>query len=159
MRIRNPEIIYATWASSAPVHAQIDMASYYKAAERSLTRNCSADWVAVTKYVDETLNGTDKERITDIKFALEFARLSGKGGNTTLAANLTKDKATRMSNLDSATILMDPLDFYQVNSKALGKFRCLKNLVLSTTVLRHPYCPFVISLKLVTLPPIMWNQV
>ena len=139
MRIRNPEIIYATWASSAPVHAQIDMAPYYKAAERSLTRNCSADWVAVTKYVDETLNGTDKERITDIKFALEFARLSGKGGNITLAANLTKDKATRMSNLDSATILMDPLDFYQVNSKALGEFRCLKNLVLSTTVLRHPY--------------------
>ena len=49
MRQRNPETIFAAWASSAPVHAQVDMASYYKAAERSLTRNCSADWVAVTR--------------------------------------------------------------------------------------------------------------
>lgn len=49
LRIRNPFTIFATWASSAPVQAQVDMASYYKAAERSLTRNCSADWVAVTR--------------------------------------------------------------------------------------------------------------
>ncbi|KAJ7850077.1 hypothetical protein B0H14DRAFT_3452248 [Mycena olivaceomarginata] len=34
---------------SIPAQAQVDMSSYYKAAERSLTRNCSADWVAVTK--------------------------------------------------------------------------------------------------------------
>jgi hypothetical protein len=49
LRIRNPEVVFASWASSAPVQAEIDMASYYKAAERSLTRNCSADWVAVTR--------------------------------------------------------------------------------------------------------------
>ncbi|EJD00034.1 peptidase S28 [Fomitiporia mediterranea MF3/22] len=78
MRVRNPEVIFASWASSAPVHAQVDMASYYKAAERSLTRNCSADWVAVTKCVDQVLNGTDETRRADMKFDLEFARLSGK---------------------------------------------------------------------------------
>lgn len=49
LRIRNPEVVFAAWASSAPVQAEVDMASYYKAAERSLTRNCSADWVAVTR--------------------------------------------------------------------------------------------------------------
>lgn len=114
MRIRNPEVIYATWASSAPVHAQVDMAAYYKAAERSLTRNCSSDWVAVTRYVDGVLNDTDEARQIDIKFDLEFARLSGKGGNTTLAKNLTRGDAARLSNVQAAGILMDPLRFYQV---------------------------------------------
>ncbi|KAH8111742.1 peptidase S28 [Phellopilus nigrolimitatus] len=113
MRVRNPEVIFAVWASSAPVHAQVDMAAYYKAAERSLTRNCSADWVAVTKYVDDVLGGANETLATDVKFALEFARLSGTGGNTTLAMNLTRDQAANLSNVDAASILMDPLDFYQ----------------------------------------------
>ena len=118
MRIRNPEVIFASWASSAPVHAQVDMSSYYKAAERSLTRNCSADWVAVTKYVDTVLNGTDEDRRTDIKFDLEFARLSGEGGNTTLAMNLTREEAAGISNRGATEILMDPLNFYQVSCLA-----------------------------------------
>ena len=96
------------------MHAQVDMASYYKAAERSLTRNCSADWVEVTKYVDDALGGTNETLQTDIKFDLEFARLSGKGGNTTLAQNLTREEAARLSNVNAAGILMDPLNFYQV---------------------------------------------
>lgn len=116
MRIRNPEVIFASWSSSAPVHAQVDMASYYKAAERSLTRNCSADWVAVTKYVDDVLGGSNETASTDIKFSLEFARLSGKGGNTTLAQNLTRAEAAKISNVDAAGILMDPLNFYQVST-------------------------------------------
>lgn len=49
LRTRNPEVVFAAWASSAPVQAQVDMSSYYKAAERSLTRNCSSDWVGVTR--------------------------------------------------------------------------------------------------------------
>ena len=28
LRVRNPSTIYAVWASSAPVHAQVDMAAY-----------------------------------------------------------------------------------------------------------------------------------
>ncbi|KAF9554434.1 peptidase S28 [Agrocybe pediades] len=113
MRIRNPATIFASWASSAPVHAQVDMASYYKAAERSLTRNCSADWVAVTKYMDQTLSGTNDTAIVDMKFDLLKARLSGPGGNTTGAAGLTRNRANRTSNINAASILMDPLNFYQ----------------------------------------------
>ncbi|KLO08900.1 peptidase S28 [Schizopora paradoxa] len=113
IRIRNPEVIFATWASSAPVEAQVDMSSYYKAAERSLTRNCSADWVAVTSHVDSLLSSSNASLVTDTKFALEFARLSKSGGNTTLADGLTPAQAAKMSNVDAASILMDPLDFYQ----------------------------------------------
>ncbi|KAF5361184.1 hypothetical protein D9758_009040 [Tetrapyrgos nigripes] len=113
LRVRNPETIFAVWASSAPVQAQVDMASYYKAAERSLTRNCSADWVAVTKHVDEILHGSNDTLRTETKFRLLKARLSGPGGNTTGAEGLTMQQANRTSNVNVASILMDPLDFYQ----------------------------------------------
>ncbi|KAJ7695072.1 serine carboxypeptidase S28-domain-containing protein [Mycena rosella] len=113
LRQRNPSTIFASWASSAPVQAQVDMASYYKAAERSLTRNCSADWVAVTKFVDDTLNDSNETLIIDVKFDLLKARLSGPGGNTSAADGLTRQRANATSNVDAASILMDPLDFYQ----------------------------------------------
>ncbi|KAJ6485877.1 peptidase S28 [Mycena sanguinolenta] len=113
LRQRNPETIFAAWVSSAPVEAQVDMASYYKAAERSLTRNCSADWVAVTKFVDDTLNGANETLQIDVKFDLLKARLSGPGGNTTGADGLTRQRANATSNVDAASILMDPLNFYQ----------------------------------------------
>ncbi|KAK0224490.1 peptidase S28 [Armillaria nabsnona] len=113
LRIRNPETIFATWASSAPVQAQVDMASYYKAAERSLTRNCSADWVAVTRYVDDVLTGDNMALKEDVKFRLVRARLSGPRGNTTGAAGLTKEQANLRSDVSVASILMDPLNFYQ----------------------------------------------
>jgi hypothetical protein len=48
-----------------------------------------------------------------MKFDLLKARLSGPGGNTTGASNLTRAKANATSNVDVASILMDPLDFYQ----------------------------------------------
>ncbi|KAJ7623506.1 peptidase S28 [Roridomyces roridus] len=113
LRQRNPSTIFASWASSAPVQAQVDMASYYKAAERSLTRNCSADWVAVTKYVDDSLSSGNETLAIDIKFDLLKARLSGPGGNTTGADGLTRNQANSTSNVNAASILMDPLDFYQ----------------------------------------------
>jgi hypothetical protein len=114
LRVRNPETFYAIWASSAPVQAQVDMASYYAAAERSMTRNCSSDWIAVTKHVDDTLNSGTHQEISDLKFDLLKARLSGPGGNTTGANGLKHSTSDALSNLDAASILMDPLDFYQV---------------------------------------------
>lgn len=89
------------------------MASYYKAAERSLTRNCSADWIAVTKFVDDTLmNGTEEEQI-DLKTKLWSARESGPGQ----AVNVPRGVAEGLSNIQAAGVLMDPLSFYQVSQK------------------------------------------
>lgn len=148
MRVRNPEVIFATWASSAPVHAQVDMSSYYKAAERSLTRNCSADWVAVTKYVDDVLSGSNATASTDIKFALKFAELSGKGGNTTLAMNLTREEAANISNVNAASILMDPLDFYQVwpNEFCPSSILLLRDFISTMDSIPRSF-HFVISLR------------
>lgn len=118
---KNPEVIFATWASSAPVHAQVDMASYYDAAARSIPSNCSADWAAITHYVDTVFESANvsikaKEKAIDVKFDLQFALLSGKGGDTSGAANLTREEAANISDLDAAQILMVPLNFYQVCS-------------------------------------------
>jgi hypothetical protein len=114
IRIRNPEIIYASWASSAPVEAQIDMSSYWQAAERALPRNCSNDWVAVTKYVDDILtNGSDQE-VRNLKAQIIAAEFTGPGGNTTRL-----DNSGYLNNVDSfgssniAWYLMDPLGHYQ----------------------------------------------
>ena len=115
LRQRNPDVIHAAWVSSAPVEAQVDMASYYKAAERSLSRNCSNDWVSVTKFVDDTLiNSKNTTQVNWLKFRVLKAALSGPGGNETGAANLTVEGAALESNLNVASTLMDPLDFYQV---------------------------------------------
>ncbi|KAF9268246.1 peptidase S28 [Marasmius fiardii PR-910] len=113
LRVRNPEVIFASWASSAPVESQVDMASYYKAAERSLTRNCSADWVAVTRFVDDVLINGDAKTNSDLKFRLWRARLSHPGNDTTEADKLTKEQASARSDVSTASILMDPLNFYQ----------------------------------------------
>ncbi|EMD39403.1 hypothetical protein CERSUDRAFT_93435 [Gelatoporia subvermispora B] len=113
LRVRNPETIFAVWASSAPVHAQVDMSSYYKAAERSLTRNCSADWVAVTKYVDDILRNGSAQQQAEMKYRLLKARLDGPGGNDTGSSGFTIKDAANISNDEAAGVLMDPLNFYQ----------------------------------------------
>lgn len=123
LRIRNPETIYAVWASSAPVEAQVDMSSYYKAAERSLTRNCSADWVVVTKHVDDVLQNGTTEQQTDMKYRLLKARADGPGGNISGSAGLTRSIAANTSNVAAAGVLMDPLRFYQVRTWSLYEAR------------------------------------
>lgn len=91
------------------------MASYYEAAARSIAQNCSNDWSAVTHYVDSVfMDSRNETEITELKFALLKARLSGPGGNTTGTDGLTLEQAAQTSDLDAASILMDPLDFYQV---------------------------------------------
>jgi hypothetical protein len=98
-----------------PVEAQIDMSSYWQAAERAIPRNCSNDWVAVTKYVDELFtNGTDQQ-INNLKTRIITAEFTGPGGNTTQL-----DESGYLQDLDQfdvptvVTYLTDPLGDFQV---------------------------------------------
>lgn len=111
MRVRNPETFFATWASSAPTQAAVDMWVYYAQAERSMTRNCSADYTAVTNYVDGILaNGTAKE-VSDLKYDLYKAIASGPGGQAPGSVNRSKSDA--LSNQSVGNYLLTPLSFYQ----------------------------------------------
>ena len=114
------------------------MASYYKAAERSLTRNCSADWVAVTKYVDDTLeNGSDAEQVR-LKQRLLEARVRSP---TNLNATVSESSAESTSNVDAAGVLMDPLNFYQVRHHRIIR-EDLIDTADSITASPPPFCPF-----------------
>jgi len=115
LRVRNPEIVFASWASSAPIQAQINMASYYQAIERALPRNCSSDWVAVTKYVDDVLMGTSITEQLKVKRALYVARMSGPNGNTTLVKPLSDSQILSIPSEDISAVLMDPLIDFQVS--------------------------------------------
>ena len=111
MRVRNPETFYATWASSAPTQAAIDMWTYSAQAERSMTRNCSADFTAVTRYVDGVLvNGTDAEK-HELKKHLFAAVLSGP--QYVVAPSDIDTEAKELSNVQIAEFLQLPLRFYQ----------------------------------------------
>jgi hypothetical protein len=115
LRVRNPDIVFASWASSAPVQSQINMASYYEAVERALPRNCSADWVAVTKYVDGVLMGNDTTEQIAVKRALYVAGLSGPGGNTTSVQPLSDTSIMAISPDDISGVLSYPVVTFQVS--------------------------------------------
>jgi hypothetical protein len=115
LRVRNPEVVFASWASSAPVQNQIDMASYFEAIERALPRNCSSDWVAVTRYVDGILMGSNTTEQIRVKRALYVARMSGPGGDTTLVQQLSDSDVLSMPSDDIADVLLDPLIAFQVS--------------------------------------------
>lgn len=91
------------------------MASYYEAAERALPRNCSSDWVAVTKYVDGVLMGTNITDQIRVKRALYVARMSGPNGNTTLVQPLSDADIMSIASEDIVVVLTDPLINFQVS--------------------------------------------
>ena len=67
IRLRNPEIFYAVWASSAPVQARTDQAVYFNPIYRSMPTNCSSDVHAVMQYVDGILSSSQRTLITNLK--------------------------------------------------------------------------------------------
>lgn len=110
LRIRNPETFFATWASSAPTEAAVDMWTYYAQAERSMTRNCSADFTAVTRYVDNVLaNGTSEEASTLKKELLTAMETSP----TSLTPSVSDQDIEELDNPSVGSLLLTPLNFYQ----------------------------------------------
>ncbi|KAF2222372.1 peptidase S28 [Elsinoe ampelina] len=111
LRVRNPETFYAAWASSAPTEAVVDMWTYFAQAERSMFRNCSADYQAVTRYVDSVLaNGTTQE-VSDLKFQLYTVIEASPGG--VQATNLSRSSSDRWSASTVGNYLLTPFNFYQ----------------------------------------------
>lgn len=111
MRVRNPETFYASWASSAPTQAGVDMWTYYAQAERSMTRNCSTDYTHITNYVDSILANATKEEQNELKVALYTAVQSGPGGQ--VPSNVNETEAEALSNVEVASLLLLPLSFFQ----------------------------------------------
>ena len=69
MRLTHPEIIYASWASSAPVQAQWDGSLYYDPIARALPKNCTNDFAAAANYIDETFKSGSESDLAAMKYA------------------------------------------------------------------------------------------
>jgi hypothetical protein len=118
LRIRSPDVVFASWSSSGPVQAQINMASYYEAIERALPRNCSADWVSVTKYVDDVLMGSNTTEQIVVKRALYVAGQSGPGGDTTSVQSLSDAQISALSSVNLINVLSYPVLNFQASGSA-----------------------------------------
>jgi len=127
LRVRNPETIFASWASSAPVQAQVNMSSYWGAVERALPRNCSNDFVSMTSYVDSVLKGTDQTMKASLKSAIALTRAPG--------TTLTNAQALALPDSDVARIIMDPLSRWQNTgfNGAIGFCNELESLATTIT--------------------------
>lgn len=93
------------------------MPSYWQTAERALPKNCSADWVAATKYADSALRTGSDEEVQDLKLRMQKASFS-LPRNTTLADQLTLDDVKNVTIDEAGQILLQPISpdggFFQV---------------------------------------------
>ncbi|KAH8892424.1 hypothetical protein GQ53DRAFT_646441 [Thozetella sp. PMI_491] len=69
IRVRNPETIFASWASSAPVQLGPDGAAYFNSIYRALPKNCTSDIQAATKYVEAAFESDDSDSNLELRIA------------------------------------------------------------------------------------------
>lgn len=73
MRVKHPEIIYASWSSSAPLQLQADGSNYYNSMERSLSPDCAKTVKAAITYFDTTATGpADDPNASFVRAATEL---------------------------------------------------------------------------------------
>ncbi|KAK1765193.1 serine carboxypeptidase S28-domain-containing protein [Phialemonium atrogriseum] len=97
-RIRNPEVVYAAWASSAPVETVADGSAYFNSIYRALPRNCTSDIQAVVDHIDEVFDSGDESSILDIKVAVYLSTQGVDGDGEWIQSN-----AADLSNTNVAT--------------------------------------------------------
>jgi len=104
MRNFYPDVIFASYAASAPVQARVDFSSYYDQVYRSMVANgfgnCTKDIHAAVNYVDQILDGSPYHvgndtseagrNITALKESF-LGQGYGNGTNYGLAGSLTSD--------------------------------------------------------------------
>lgn len=109
VRIRNPEIFFASWASSAPVEASFDGSPYIDGVYLGLPETCAADIVAVTQYVDEILDG--KHGLDALTYLQELVHVAiATGGDQQAWYNLAN--ATELTPDQIGGNLSEPLTKY-----------------------------------------------
>lgn len=92
------------------------MPSYFQAIQRGLPKNCSADYIAVTKYVDDALSGSNETLAAQVKYDLAKARLMDQYGETEASASLTTEEAATYITGDVTGALIEPLYGFQVRT-------------------------------------------
>ena len=138
MRVRNPDVIYASWASSAPVESMADMGDYWLPLTRVLAANCSADISSAIQSMDEILTSGNETAAAIINTAVYLALHATTPGNWSdqyiqqayeAASNLSVLSQANQINSwsgswqDSALLQIDPfcdlIETFNPNAEAL----------------------------------------
>ena len=72
IRQRNPDVFYASWASSAPVEIVVDGSVYWTVLQQNMPANCSADVHAAITHADNILASGSEEEIALLRKAVFF---------------------------------------------------------------------------------------
>lgn len=112
IRQRNLDVIFASWASSAVVQAQLDASVYYNTIIKTMSSNCSDDTHAAIKYADQILTkGTAKE-ISLLKRAI-FLTNNANPRQNAIFPNVKK--SDDLTNWGVANVITNP---YQGSPRA-----------------------------------------
>ncbi|KAJ2979008.1 hypothetical protein NQ176_g3502 [Zarea fungicola] len=100
MRLRHPEIIYASWASSAPVQFQSDGSPYYDPMMRSMPVNCTNDIKAAIKHIDNALDSGSAGAVARVKLGALLSASTELGApDVTKVGNISDwDTAARFAS-------------------------------------------------------------
>jgi hypothetical protein len=126
LRIRNPEVFFASWSSSAPVQTRVENPGYYNTIIQSMPQNCSADVHAAVTHADEILlHGTDEE-VALLKRGL-FLTNNATVGSSQDMVNAPGDRRPEdLAYFNAASILATAFHtfptFQSVGYRVLNKF-------------------------------------
>lgn len=109
MRQKYPEIIYASWASSAPLEYQPDGFPYFNPIMRSMPKNCTSDLQAAVKYMDNILGSGSKD---DLKFVKAAVYLTGRDSSIDDLAKANTSIFDTAGNLASTFSVADGFQNY-----------------------------------------------
>lgn len=131
MRLRHPEIIYASWASSAPLQYQFDGSPYYNPVVRSMAANCTNDIKAAIKYVDTVFDSGSADAVTRVKIGAllvastnltqfhirDAADLSEFDAAGNLASGITLEAAFQNSGpVHTTQVMCDKMESFDVKA-------------------------------------------
>ena len=130
MRVRNPDVIFASWASSAVVQAQVDMWDYFLPMYYAMWSNCTSSIHEAISYADGLLmDGTD-EQIDHFRVAIyNLVTTNATFSNVTIGP--LPASADALSLYQIANILSYPLTLTSQSYQSRGFDRALK-----------PFCTF-----------------
>ena len=123
MRIQNPEIVYAAWASSAPIELRPEGPAYTNSMYRSIPPSCRRDIRAVMDHVNDILSSDNSRAIMDLKIAAmtTFAEEELRSNDR----HLVVDHAATLSNQTITMALWQPLkSTFQPFGPAPVRFLC-----------------------------------
>lgn len=127
LRVRNPETIFASWSSSAPVQSNVEMPTYFEQLAQDLPTNCSADLAAASAFFDAQMSSESTNTSNLVKWLIDLATSSDVKSlqmtlnSTEVALSRKVDHAASISDYSSALSLIDIVVSSDIQAEGTGE--------------------------------------